>query len=273
MMRRRLIEGLSVDIEKEKRFNEAFTTVLGLPLTRTLHVLTSDVESSRQLTSTFQESHKDAQCDFSFLVLKAAWDLQPERPSTLAPFLAVHQNAFEKMYRNRYRQRKFVWIPNSSYAEVTGSCFSRKFIFVVSASQMALLLRFNERTTYSAYALRHEGQSITEDTTISLNEGFSSEDDRIDLWKKWKGVLPRSASRGGKRTQEADRLLLVEAAIVKIAKSRGRVAHGELLAEVVDRTRRILEPDTSLFKQATEKLIEREFIRRAEGDDAYVYIP
>ncbi|KAK0418073.1 hypothetical protein QR680_013356 [Steinernema hermaphroditum] len=241
MMRRRLIEGLSVDIEKEKRFNEAFTTVLGLPLTRTLHVLTSDVESSRQLTSTFQESHKDAQCDFSFLVLKAAWDLQPERPSTLAPFLAVHQNAFEKMYRNRYRQRKFVWIPNSSYAEVTGSCFSRKFIFVVSASQMALLL--------------------------------SSEDDRIDLWKKWKGVLPRSASRGGKRTQEADRLLLVEAAIVKIAKSRGRVAHGELLAEVVDRTRRILEPDTSLFKQATEKLIEREFIRRAEGDDAYVYIP
>jgi cullin 3 len=65
---------------------------------------------------------------------------------------------------------------------------------------------------------------------------------------------------------EEDRKHLVEAVIVRIMKSRKTLEHNQLVMEVTRHLTARFQPTPTLIKQRTEKLIEREYLERAQHD-------
>ncbi|PFH32762.1 putative cullin 3 [Besnoitia besnoiti] len=65
---------------------------------------------------------------------------------------------------------------------------------------------------------------------------------------------------------EQDRNYLVEAAIVRVMKTRRRLSHNDLLVEVTRHLAQRFRPSPALIKQRIEKLIEREFLDRDAAD-------
>lgn len=65
---------------------------------------------------------------------------------------------------------------------------------------------------------------------------------------------------------EDDRRYVVEAAIIKVMKSRGKIDYHNLLKEAQDLLKIKFKPDPTQIKERTESLIERGFIERDEND-------
>jgi len=69
-----------------------------------------------------------------------------------------------------------------------------------------------------------------------------------------------------------DRSIAIEAAIVRIMKSRKRLDHNNLIQEVMH-SLRMFRPDGTLIKQKIEQLIEREYLERdPEERTIYKYL-
>lgn len=70
-----------------------------------------------------------------------------------------------------------------------------------------------------------------------------------------------------------ERKHVIDAAIVRIMKSRNRLEHNALLEEVF-RQCTLFKPQPTQIKSQIEHLIEREFLKRDEKNrHAYVYLP
>lgn len=65
----------------------------------------------------------------------------------------------------------------------------------------------------------------------------------------------------------------IDATIVRILKARKRLAHQELIGEVIHQIQNFA-PDSKLIRQRIEGLIEREYLKRDEiNPKYYVYLP
>jgi cullin 3 len=72
-------------------------------------------------------------------------------------------------------------------------------------------------------------------------------------------------------TVEEDRRHLVEASIVRAMKSRKKLSHNELIAEISRQLSMRFAPTPQLIKKRVESLIEREYLAR-DIDDPRVYV-
>ncbi len=79
-----------------------------------------------------------------------------------------------------------------------------------------------------------------------------------------------------KKTEDSvfeQRPYIIDAAIVRIMKSKKKARHGELFNELFTDMRRICQIDIAQMKERIETLIEREYIERdAKDHDTYVYV-
>lgn len=71
---------------------------------------------------------------------------------------------------------------------------------------------------------------------------------------------------------DEDRKLYLQAAIVRIMKSRKLLNHNLLIQEVINQSKQRFNPSISLIKKCIEMLIERQYIERTKNKDEYSYI-
>ena len=72
---------------------------------------------------------------------------------------------------------------------------------------------------------------------------------------------------------DEDRVVLIEAVIVRIMKSRKRLDHNSLVIEVTEMLTKRFTPAPSLIKRCVERLMEREFIDRDPNSrSTYLYL-
>ena len=94
---------------------------------------------------------------------------------------------------------------------------------------------------------------------VRLNPNFSSNLMRINL------PIPTHEEMIKKQVVTVDRTHAVEAQIVKIMKTRKKLAFTELMQEVMAGLK-MFQPEPKFIKATIERLIEREFMARDEAD-------
>jgi cullin 2 len=69
-----------------------------------------------------------------------------------------------------------------------------------------------------------------------------------------------------------DRKIYLQAAIVRIMKSRKELNHNFLIQEVINQAKQRFYPSISLIKKCIEILIDKQYIERTKNKDEYSYI-
>lgn len=117
-------------------------------------------------------------------------------------------------------------------------------------------------------------KDIKPDDKFSFNENFTSKMMRIRV-----GMVNMNKVESEKELKETTekveetRSHQIEAAIVRIMKSRKVATHSELVMEVVEQLSQRFQPDPTAIKKRVESLMEREYLERVEGQrNTYKYL-
>lgn len=217
---------------------------------------------------------------------------------TLPPDLATAASAFEAHYLGRHGGRRLAWRHALSTAVVRARFDRGAKDLVVSLAQAAVLLLFNEapdgaslsvadiaagaglaagdarRVLASLSAGRAKillksppGKDVAPDDTFTVNSSFTSPMFRVRV----NGPQLRDTPADAARTTAAvaqDRAHAVDAAIVRIMKTRKALAHRLLASELAAQLR--FPVRAADLKKRVESLIDREFLAR-DADDPSVY--
>ncbi|KRX64236.1 Cullin-3 [Trichinella sp. T9] len=201
--------------------------------------------------------------------------------------------------------------PHSSSSSSNPKQKKHKHILCVSTYQMCILMLFNKsnqytykeiveqtaipekdlkrallslifgKSTQQVLCRESKGAATTgdrlpvlhEEDVFRVNEEFSSRLFRVKiqtLLAKGETVPEQRETRG---KIEEERKLEVEAAIVRIMKSRQRLGHTVLLNEIVNQLKHRFMPSPIMIKKRIEGLIERDYLSRDPSDyNMYTYV-
>lgn len=206
---------------------------------------------------------------FIVYVLQAgAWPLS--LPPSPGPFHVPQQleksiQSFEKFYHAQFSGRKLTWLHHLCQGELKFNYLKKSYLVTVQTYQMALLLLFEQCDTLpcrdAAVSLRlapdqlvkhaaslvdckilkrknnndddggDNNSELDEDTVLILNFNYSNKRTKFRVT----GALQRDAPHDTEATHRSvddDRKLYLQAAIVRIMKSRKLLRHNQLVQEV-----------------------------------------
>ncbi|KAJ5312716.1 hypothetical protein PENANT_c007G00014 [Penicillium antarcticum] len=257
-----------------------------------------------------QRSHKErTPVPLHVSVLSAAsWPSYPDVTVRIPSKIAKSINNFEAFYQTKHKGRKLDWKHqlshcqlNAYFPKANGKGNNMKNL-VVSSFQAIVLLLFNDvpdgesldytqiqeatglsdpelkRTLQSVACAKYKvlikspkGKDVKPTDKFWFNAGFTDPQTRIKINQ----IQLKETKEENKTTHErisADRHLETQAAIVRLMKSRKVLGHAELISEVLNATksRGALQP--SEIKGEIEKLIEKDYMERKEGTNAYSYV-
>jgi len=208
-------------------------------------------------------------------------------------------------YSQKHKGRKINHAVSLSHAEIAFSPMKNRYQLSVTAFQMAILLYAADRTAVSLRELSNETQipnkvlcqqlspvvrshvftcsdgldsaSWSDETLFTVNPKFAYKKLKLSLMSLNAG----NSGRGAKKSEESggaadmehaeaedimrDRAFKLEAAVVRIMKSRRVLDYNTLVKEVVDQVSHWFTPQIPMIKRAVESLLDQEFIRR-KGD-------
>lgn len=110
------------------------------------------------------------------------------------------------------------------------------------------------------------GNSINPSDHFAVNQSFSCKQLKIRVPMAW-----LDESHNPKRVED-DRTNAIEAAIVRIMKTRKQLRHQELIMQVVEHLR-FFKPNPKIIKRRIETLIDRDYLERDDEDEnLYRYV-
>ncbi|KAB2605183.1 cullin-1-like [Pyrus ussuriensis x Pyrus communis] len=203
---------------------------------------------------------------------------------------------FKGFYETKTKHRKLTWIYSLGTCNVTGKFDTRPIELIVSTYQAALLLLFNsaDKLSYSEILtqlnLTHDDlvrllHSLScakykilikepNSKTISTNDSFEFNYKFTDKMRRIKIPLPPVDER--KKVIEdvdKDRRYAIDAAIVRIMKSRKVLGHQQLVLECVEQLGKMFKPDIKAIKKRIEDLITRDYLERdKENPNMFRYL-
>ncbi|KAF2173429.1 hypothetical protein M409DRAFT_61841 [Zasmidium cellare ATCC 36951] len=219
------------------------------------------------------------------------------------PALDLVRQGFERYYSEKHSGRKLSWQTNMGDVDIKAlfknkSGQTRTHEVNCSTYAALILLLFNDRQPGDRLSLEEieaqtniPMQSLTrnlqalavapktrfltkEPMSRDVNPGdkFSLNDDYLPKTVKIKvGVVSAGnkveGDRERKETEKRNndsRGFVIEAAVVRIMKSRKELAHAQLLNETISVLSSRFKPDVNMIKKRIESLIEREYLERME---------
>lgn len=129
-------------------------------------------------------------------------------------------------------------------------------------------------------------KEINDDDVFRLNDKFKSPSPKVKvLTVSASSSSSKNSSKNPKKTENEEeseevqanitegRKIVVNAAIVRIMKSRQTITHNDLVAELVKQLHNRFQPLTILIKQRIEDLIEKEYLKRDDDlRNTYHYV-
>lgn len=158
MLARRLVHANSSSDDAETSMISKLKEACGFEYTNKLQRMFQDMQISKDLNKEFRThlegvgSEKTVDSTFSILGT-GFWPLTPPSTHFQPPAeIATEIERFSRFYKHKHDGRKLTWLWHLCKGEIkTGYCKSSKtpFTFQVSIYQMAILLLFNEKDSYT----------------------------------------------------------------------------------------------------------------------------
>lgn len=300
---KRLLFHRSVSDDVERNMIAKLKTECGYQFTSKLEGMFTDMRLSDDLMLGFREylSANDLQkamngIDLSVTVLtNTFWPVTANTFTCRLPQSVMSTtDVFSKYYLGRHSGRRLTWQTNMGVVDVRANYAKRKHEFTVTVPMMAILLQFNDRDRVSYQDMLSEldmpdvelkrnlqalifgkhkillkeskSREIESTDEIIYNDKFSANLVRLKIQQ-----LTSKADTDSERSEtrdriEEDRKHQIDAAVVRIMKSRKSLEHNNLVSEVIKQLMSQFAANPASIKKRVESLIEREFLERSTVD-------
>jgi cullin-4 len=301
---KRLLFNRSFSIDTEKSAISRLKAECGAHFTSKLEGMFTDSDLSKDIMSSFRGSQEAAKelaavcpgTDISVQVLTSGlWPTYPLTECNFMPSLAGGLEVFKKHYLEKYSGRKLMWLHSLGTCVMKAQFTSGPKELAVSFFQASVLMAFEDvdtltfkeilaatgiedselRRTLQSLACGRErvlikepkGKEVEDDDVFTFNANYTSKQYRVKI----NAIQMKETAEDTKKTNEMvmqDRQHQIDAAIVRIMKTRKTLSHKLLMNELMTQLR---FPVTATdLKKRIESLIEREYMERDESD-ATVY--
>ena len=285
---KRLLNGLSASEDAEKTLISKMKLCCGAQFTAKMEGMITDLALAEDIRTKFEEAKPELPIEFSALVLtNSYWPSYKNYTLTLPNSMLQSISSFNHFYGQITSQRKLTWMNCLGTVVLSGNFPVGRYDFVCTTYQACLLYMFNEvhemsfeeilrATNFDVETCKRvlvtlacsksrvlkkssEGRKISEEDVFRIKEDFQSNIIKV------KFPLPKWEESYSKENVAKDRNLAIEAAIVRIMKSRRVMSHQSLVTEVMSLLS-VFRPQVRDIKSRIENLISREFLERDKND-------
>lgn len=294
---KRLLLGKSASIDAEKSMISKLKTECGSQFTNKLEGMFKDIELSKEINESFKQSSQartklPSGIEMSVHVLTTGyWPTYPPMDVKLPHELNVYQDIFKEFYLSKYSGRRLMWQNSLGHCVLKADFPKGKKELAVSLFQTVVLMLFNDAQKLSFQDIREstsiddkelrrtlqslacgkvrvlqkfpKGREVDDEDSFVFNEEFSAPLYRIKVNAiQMKETVEENTSTTERVFQ--DRQYQVDAAIVRIMKTRKVLSHTLLITELFQQLKFPIKPAD--LKKRIESLIDREYLERDKNN-------
>ncbi|MBA0779193.1 hypothetical protein Goshw_030169 [Gossypium schwendimanii] len=219
------------------------------------------------------------------------WPTYPPMDVRLPHELNVYQDIFKEFYLSKYSGRRLMWQNSLGHCVLKADFSKGKKELAVSLFQTVVLMLFNDAQKLSFQDIKDstgiedkelrrtlqslacgkvrvlqklpKGRDVEDDDSFIFNEGFTAPLYRIKVNAiQMKETVEENTSTTERVFQ--DRQYQVDAAIVRIMKTRKVLSHTLLITELFEQLKFPIKPAD--LKKRIESLIDREYLERDKNN-------
>ncbi|KAL6562526.1 Cullin-3A [Orobanche gracilis] len=297
---KRLLSAKTVSDDAERSLIVKLKTECGYQFTSKLEGMFTDMKTSQDTTQGFYAAYGAELANYPTLVVQVlttgSWPTQTNQTCNLPSELSALCEKFRSYYLGTHTGRRLSWQTNMGTADLRATFGNgQKYELNVSTYQMCVLMLFNN-TDHIPYreieqgtgipssdlkrclqslacvkgknVLRKEPMSkdIGEDDLFSVNDSFTSKLRKVKIGTVVAQKESEPEKQDTRQRVEEDRKPQIEAAIVRIMKSRRVLDHNNIIAEVTKQLQSRFLANPGAIKKRIESLIERDFLERDNVD-------
>eukprot|EP00744_Colponema_vietnamica_P001479 GILI01002448.1.p1 GENE.GILI01002448.1~~GILI01002448.1.p1 ORF type:complete len:735 (+),score=195.81 GILI01002448.1:139-2343(+) len=293
---KRLLSSRSESDDLERSMISKLKTECGYQFTQKLEGMFNDMKMSTDINTQFRQD-KGRTINglemFVSVLTTGSWPTQPTPPCEVPLDLKPCVDSFTEYYLSKHSGRRLTFQYNMGNADLKAMLGgTSRYELNVSTYQMLALLLFNSSSSLvfkdmaSALSVptselrRHvlslttpkcqiltkepKGKDVADNDVLTVNIAFTSKLLRVKV--PLVTLKENIASADVPEPVEEDRKHLIEAAIVRIMKSRRTLEHNLLVAEVTKQLSSRFMPSPNDIKKRIESLIERDYLERSKQD-------
>ncbi|KAH7343073.1 Cullin family-domain-containing protein [Rhexocercosporidium sp. MPI-PUGE-AT-0058] len=305
---RRLLMSRSASQDAERNMLAKLKIECGSSFTHNLEQMFKDQEIARDEMAAYKEAEirSNKSIDLQVTVLSAAsWPSYPDIAVNLPAEVTRHIEKYDRHYVNKHSGRRLIWKPALSHSVLKAHFKKGSKELLVSAFQAVVLLLFNSLETgegdqnlsygdiQSATGLvdaelkrtlqslacgkfriltKHpKGREVNATDTFTVNTSFGDPKYRIKINQIQLKETPEENKDTHERVQK-DRQYETQAAIVRVMKSRKSLSHPQLVAEVIEQTKKRGAVEVTEIKEQIDKLLDKDYLERDDETNMYVYV-
>ncbi|ESQ36634.1 hypothetical protein EUTSA_v10009855mg [Eutrema salsugineum] len=301
---RRLLFDRSSNDEHEKSLLTKLKQQLGGQFTSKMEGMVTDMTLAKEQQQKFEDyissdSMVNLGMDFTVTVLTTGfWPSYKTSDLNLPSEMVKCIEVFKEYYGTKTNHRRLLWIYSLGTCQVLGRFDQKPIDLIVSTYQAAVLLLFSDADTkrlkykdiLEQLNLSHEDltrllhslscakykilKKEPASRNISQSDEFDFNPKFTDKMRRIKVPLPPIDER--KKIVEdvdKDRRFAIDAALVRIMKSRKVLPHQQLVSECVELLSKMFKPDIKMIKKRIEYLITRDYLARdTENPNTFKYV-
>ncbi|CAA7396077.1 unnamed protein product [Spirodela intermedia] len=298
---KRLLYGKTVSDDAERSLIVKLKTECGYQFTSKLEGMFTDLKTSQDTMQGFSagqgpEAAGEGPAIVVQVLTTGSWPMQPSAACNLPAELLPVCERFRAYYLGTHTGRRLSWQTNMGTADLrVAFARNQRHELNVSTHQMCILMLFNsadrlgyreieQATEIPAADLRRCLQSLAcvkgknvlrkepmskdvgDDDAFFVNDAFASKYYKVKIGTVAAQKDSEPEKQETRQRVEEDRKPQIEAAIVRIMKSRRVLDHNNVVAEVTRQLQSRFLPNPVVIKKRIESLIEREFLERDKAD-------